>query len=341
MIAFEIDKNLLKLLENGSEVAQHHAIVMLKTFYELGGPQANGSLRPTNLNVLPWQVRLRLETFVLSDRNVAFSPKHRSFEDLIHKMVDGDNKQVLQAMQDLIPIIEKAGESGIRDMILNSPLIEQLAELLHQGYLEENSMRSQSAFLLMKLACSGGEPYTKKFLEYDIVPKLVKMMQNGNVELQDAAYTTLHQMLFCNGGVLILNQIIQMGLLERMVQSLDSKSTKTCEVNGHCLQDIVELGNKACLERMFSLQVVEKLVKIEKSGGGSGHFLVGFLKGVDRCKHLSVTERRVMKQQVIRKVRAVIKGHKFEHQILGALDACVSEGSKSGSSSGSSGKHRK
>lgn len=130
MFGFDIDKSLLKLLENGSEVAQHHAIVVLKTFYEVGGPQANGSLRPTNLNLLPWQVRLRLETFVLSERNIPFSPKHHSFEDLVHEVVDGDNKQVLEAMQDLIPIIEKAGDLSIRDKILKSPLIKRLAELL-------------------------------------------------------------------------------------------------------------------------------------------------------------------------------------------------------------------
>ncbi|EXB67327.1 Putative inactive disease susceptibility protein LOV1 [Morus notabilis] len=342
MFGFEIDKSLLKLMENGSEVAQHHAIVILKTFYELGGPQANGSLQPTNLNLLPWQVRLRLETFVLSDRRVPFSPKHHSFEDLIHKVVAGDSKQVLEAMQDLIPIIEKAGESSIRNRILKSPLIKRLGELLQRGHHEESSTKSQSVFLLMKLACSGGEPCTKKFLEYDIIPELVMMMQNSSTELQDAAYTALHQMLFGSGGVLILNRILHMGLVERMVQSLESKSTKTREVNGQCLLDIVQLGKKACLERMFAAQVVEKLVKLEKSDGGNGGYLVEFLKGIDRCKHLSVAERRVMKQQVIRKVRAAMKGHKFDYQILEALDACVSEGSKSGGSgSGGGGRHRK
>ncbi|PON50975.1 Coatomer beta subunit [Parasponia andersonii] len=339
MFAFEIDKNLLRLLEIGSEVAQHHAIVTLKTFYELGGPPPNGHLRLTNLDLLPWQVRLRLETFVLSDKSVSFSAKPQSFEDLIHKVVDNDNEQVVEAMQDLIPIIERAGEPRIKDMILKSPLIKRLAELLQQGRPEDNSMKSQSAFLLMKLACSGGEPFIKKFLEYDIIPELVKMMQNSNTELQDAAYAALHQMLFCSGGVLILNRFLQMGLVERITQSVESKSKKTREVNMNCLLDIVELGNKACLERMFSLQVVEKVVKLEKSGGGSGNILVGFLKGIDKCKHLSAAERRVMKQQVIRKVRAAMKGHKFESQILVVLDGSASDSSKSGSSG--SNKHRK
>lgn len=339
MFSFEIDKNLLILLEIGSEVAQHHAIVTLKTFYELGGPPPDGHLRATNLNLLPWEVRLRLETFVLSDKSVSLAPKPHSFEDLIHKVVDNDNKQVLEAMQDLIPIIEKVGESRIRDMILKSPLIKRLAELLQRGRFGENSIKSQSAFLLMKLAYSGGEPFIKKFLQYDIIPELVKMMQNSNTELQDATYTALHQMLFGSGGALILNRLLHMGLVERIIQSVDSKSIKTREVNMNCLLDIVELGNKACLEKMFSLQVVEKLVKLEKIGGGSGDILVEFLKGIDKCKHLSVAERRMMKQQVIRKVRAAVKGHKFESQILVALDGSTSESSKSDSSS--SGKQRK
>lgn len=51
MIACEIDKNLIKLLENGTEVVQHHAIATLKAFYELGGCPTNGSFQPTNLNL--------------------------------------------------------------------------------------------------------------------------------------------------------------------------------------------------------------------------------------------------------------------------------------------------
>lgn len=338
MFAFEIDKSLLKLLENGSEVAQHYAIVTLKTFYE--SPPENGSLRPTNLNLLPWQARFRLERFVLSDGNVPISPMPQILEDLIHKLVDSDKTKMLEAMQDLIPIVEKAREPIIRDKILKSPLIKRLSELLQYERSEKNSIKSQSTFLLTKLACSGGEPCIKKFLEYDIIPELVKMMQCSVTDLQDAAYTALHQMLFGSGGSLILNRVLHMSLVERMAQSLESRSLKTREVNMQCLLDVVELGNKACLERMFSLQVVEKLVKIERTSGGSGEILVRFLKGMDKCKNLSVAERRVMKQQVIRKVRSVIRGHKFDTQIVGALDACVSEGSKGGTSS-STAKQRK
>ncbi|KAK3219481.1 hypothetical protein Dsin_013451 [Dipteronia sinensis] len=340
MFAFEIEKNLIKLLENGSEVVQHHAIVTLKAFYEMAGPPGNSSLRPANLSLLPWQVRLRLETFVLSDRTVPLSPKPQTFEDVIHRVLDGGNKQVLEAMQDLIPFLEKADDQGIREMILKGPLIERLSELLQNVHPEQNSLRSGSSFLLTKLACAGGEPCIKKYLEYDIIPLLVKMMQCGVAELQDSAYTALHQMLFSNGGSLVLNKIFQMGLIERMVQSLESKTKKTREVNMHCVVDIVEMGNKACLERMLSLQAVEKLVKLEKTSGGSGETLTEFLKGMDKCKNLSIAERKLMKQQVVRKVRAALKGHKFETKILAAVDSCLSDGLKSSSSSGS-GKYRK
>lgn len=343
MFAFEVDKKLIELLDNGSEAVQHHAIITLKTFYEVGGPPAIGCLRPSNLNLLPWQARLSLERFVLLDRSVPFSPKPQTFEDLIHKVVCSDNKQVLEAMQDLIPIIEKAEDPKIKDMILRSPLIKRLSELLQYGQSEQYSMKSESAFLLMKLACSGGESCIEKFLEHDIIPELIKMMQCNIVELQDSAYTALHQILFCNGGILVLNQIRQMGLIEKLAHSIESKSKKTREVSLHCVLDIVELGSKACLEQMFSLQVVEKLVRIEKNSGGSGKTMMGFLKGMDKCKNLSTAERRVMKQQVVRKVRTALKGHKFEVRILAAVDAYLSEGWRggSGSSSGSGGRQRK
>lgn len=340
MFAFEIDKNLIKLLENGSEVVQHHAIVTLKAFYELSGP-ANGSLRPANLSLFPWQVRLRLERFVLSDSNAGQpSPEPQTFEGLVHKVLESDSKRILEAMQDLIPILENAGDSRVREMIIQSPLVRRLSELLQRGHLEQNSIRSESAFLLMKLACSGGEPFIRKFLEYSIIPELVKMMQCQIAELQDSAYTALHEMLVGNGGVLVLNKIFQIGLVDRIAQSLDSRSVKTREVATNCILDFVELGNKSSLEKMFSLQVVEKLVKQEKASGGSGETMIGFLKGMDKCKHLTVPERRLMKQQAVKKIRTALKGHKFETRILVAVDACVYESSK-GSSSGGNSRYRK
>ncbi|XP_022716564.1 uncharacterized protein LOC111275448 [Durio zibethinus] len=335
MFAFEIEKNLIKLIESGSELVQHHAVVTLKAFYELAGPSSNSSLRSANLDLLPWQVRLRLERFVMPDRNIRLLPTPQTFEDLVHKVLDNDYKQVLEAMQDLIPIIEKAGDPSFREMIVQSPLIRRLSELLQSGHAEQNSVRSESAFLLMKLSYSGGEPCIKKFLEYDVIPELIKMMQCHIAELQDSAYTALHQMLFGNGGVLVLNKIFQMGLIDKIAHALESKSVKTREVNVHFVLDIVELGNKARLERMLSLQVVEKLTKLEKTGGGSGENVVGFLKAMDKCKHLSMAERKVMKQQVVRKVRTSLKGHKSEARILAALDAFLSGGSRGASSSSS------
>ncbi|KAJ7951879.1 Disease resistance protein [Quillaja saponaria] len=333
MFSFRIDKNLLKLLEKGNEVAQHRAIVTLKAFYEVGGPPAEGSLQFANLEVLPWHVRLRLERFVLSDQNKPYSAKPQTYEDLIHKVLHSNKKQVIEGIQELITLVEKAGEPRIRDMIIQTPLIKRLSELLQCKDSEQDSLRSESCFLLMKLACSGGEPCIKRYLEYDIIPNLVKTMQCSTAELQDSAYTTLHQMLFSSGGILVLNHIFQLALIEKIAHSVESKSLKTREVNMQCILDLIELGNKACLERMFSLQVVEKMAKLEKTCVGSGKIVIGFLKGIDKCKHLSIAERKVMKQQVVRKVRVTLKGHKIESQIVAAIEAYVSEGSIRGTSS--------
>lgn len=335
MLSSGVDKKLIRLLEKGSDVAQHHAIITLKMFYELGGPLAHESLRPGMLTLLPWHARLSLERFVLSDRNIPPLPKPHAFVDLVHKILDTDNNQVFEAMQDLIPIIEKASDPRIRDMILQSPLVERLGALLQYGHSEQNRIRSESAFVLMKLACSGGEPCIKKFMDYDIIPELVKMMHCNIAELQDSAYTAIHQMLFGKGGVLISNRILHMGLIEKLAHFLDSKSIKTKEVSMHCLRDLVEVGSKTCVERIFSPQpqVIEKLVALEKTGGGFSDTVVSFLKGMDKCKHLSTAERRVMKQQVVRKVRAAVKGHRFETRIINSVEAYISEGSRGASSS--------
>lgn len=225
-------------------------------------------------------------------------------------------------------------------MILKSRLVERLSQLLHYMHPEQNTLRSESSFVLTKLARAGGEPCIRKHLEYDIIPALVKMMQCGVPEQQDSAYSALHQMLFGNGGSLVWNKILKIGLIDKIVQAVDSKSMKTREANIHCVVDMVESGNKTCIEQMLSLQVVEKLVKQEKASGGSGGTLIEFLKGIDKCKYLSIAERKVMKQQVIRNVRLAFKGHKFEARILAALDGFSSEGSR-GSSNNGTGKRRK
>ncbi|KAJ0987919.1 hypothetical protein J5N97_006275 [Dioscorea zingiberensis] len=334
MIASGIDKKLVMLLENGSEVAQHHAIVILKTFCELGGLlDQQGSLKSGTLNLLPWHARLSLEGYFVSDRKILLSPKPQIFEDILNKIIKGDDKQLVDAMQDLINYVEKASEPRILDMILQSSMIERLALLLQPAFAECNRARSESAFLLMKLACAGGEPIIRKFLELDITHDLVKMMQCSSGELQDVAYTTLHQIVFGKGGTLVLNRLLQTKLIEKLIHSLDSKSHKTKEVCMLFLVDLSEVGTKSCIERMLALHVVEKLVNVEKLGGIFTGTLTKFLKGLDMCKNLSAAERQVMKQQVVRKVRSVIKGHKLEASLIASIEAAASEGSRGASSS--------
>ncbi|KAG9459677.1 hypothetical protein H6P81_004185 [Aristolochia fimbriata] len=339
MFCSGIDKKLIRLLEVGSDMSQHHAMVMLKTFYEMGGSLADGHLRAGTLSFLPWHARFTLERFVLPERDITLSPKLQSFEDLVPKILARDSKRVLEAMQELIPIIENAGQPTIRDRILQSPLVERLTLLLQYTSQEQNQVRSQASFVLMKLACSGGEPCIRKFLDYDIVHELVMMMQCNIPELQESAYTTIHEMLFTQGGSLVSGRIFRDGLIERLVHSLDSKTVKTRELCAHCLLDLVQVGNKQSMERIFSLQVVEKFVTLEKAGSNFKGIVVSFVKGMDKCKHLSTTERRVMKQQVLRKVRTAVKGYKLERHLVVEVEACIAEGS--GSRGASTSKQRK
>ena len=131
------------------------------------------------------------------------------------------------------------------------------------------------------------------------------MMRRNNEELQELAYTALHQIIF-GGGNLVLNRILQMGLIEKLVRCLDRKFLKTKELTMLFLVDIVEVGTKPCIERMISSQPVEKLANIEKIGGNFRGAVVRFIKGLDMCKNLSTAERLVMKQQVV----ITIKGQK-------------------------------
>ncbi|CAN6457243.1 unnamed protein product [Victoria cruziana] len=336
MFASSIDKKLMDLIDSGSEIAQYHAIVTLKSFYESAGPIVHHYLKQGTFEHLPWDAKLHLERFVLKELHVPFSPRPQSLSDIIDKLRGSDSRQIVEAMQDVVPIVEKANDQRIREMILQSAFIKIVAEFLRQGSLVDNRVRSLSAFVILKLCCSGGKACVCQILEYDVVQNLVKMMQCNVEELQDAAYVTLHQMLFGDGGTLVLNRILDSNQIERLVALLDCKSPKTREVSAHCLYDIVEIGNRTCIERMLAAQVVEKLVNLEKSNKGFGDPVIKFLKGLDKC-HLSVAERRVLKQQVVRKVKSAAKGHKLETQIMASVEDYTSEGSKSNSS----GKHKR
>ncbi|ERN04520.1 hypothetical protein AMTR_s00081p00135220 [Amborella trichopoda] len=186
---------------------------------------------------------------------------------------------------------------------LQSPLIGKLVSLLQYG--NPDGMRSESAFLLMKLSCFGGAPCICKMLDYDTIQALIKMMHCNMKDLQDSAYTSVHEMLFGEGGPLLLNRILRTGQIEKLVHSLDSKSIKTKEVSLLCLQDLVEVGSKACIDKIFSLHVIEKIA-LDKNNSKIKDIIVNFVKGLDKCKNLSSAERGVLKQQIIRKVSASV-----------------------------------
>ncbi|KAI0487837.1 hypothetical protein KFK09_027660 [Dendrobium nobile] len=333
MMASGIDKRLLVLLKNGSEVAQHHAIVALKTFYELGGVNEQSLLPPGALNNLPWNVRLSFETFKISDRTITCSPKAKLFEDLLDRTLSKERKQVSEALQEMIPIVEKASDPMICEMILKSHLVERLASLLQNRDGEWDRARSESAFILMKLTCSGGEPFIRRILKSDIILELVRMMQYFKEDLQDSAYMALHHIIFGKGSGLFFNRLLQMGVIERLIQGLDSKLLKTKELNMLFLLDLVEAGSKPCIERMLSLGLIEKLVNMEKGGGKLGGGVVRFLRGLELCKNISAAERRVIKQHIVRKVREAVVGHKLESSLVASVEDFVSESSRGSSGS--------
>ena len=336
MIESGVDKKLLVLLGNGSEISQHHAIVMLKTFCELGAP-LQGCMGPAVLIHLPWHARISLERFVLFDQSVPPSPKpQQPFEAILHKILQRDSKEIIEAIQGLLPLAERANDSMVQDFLLGSNLFDRLSLLLQRREVEsnQNQVRSQTAFLVMKLACTGGEPYVHRFLELNIVHDLIGMMQCNIDELQDSAYYALHQIVFAKGGSLVLQRFLQLGTIEKLVNLLDCKSLKTKDLAMQLLVDIAVVGTKPCIERMLASHVVEKLVALEKAGEPFGRAVSRYIQGLNMCKNVQSAERAVMKQHILRKVRSAVRGHKLEASLVASVEACIAEGSQGASSSG-------
>ncbi|CAL4970725.1 unnamed protein product [Urochloa decumbens] len=334
MIESGVDKKLLVLLGNGSEISQHQAIAMLKTFCELGAP-LQGCMGPGVLIHLPWHARISLERFVLFDQSVPPSPKPQqsSFAVILHKILQKDNKDIIEAIQGLLPLAERANDSRVQDLLLGSNLFDRIAFLLQHREVESNQVRSQTAFLVMKLACTGGEPYVHRFLELNIVHGLIDMMQCNITELQDSAYYALHQIVFAKGGSLVLQRFLQLGTIEKLVNLLDRKSLKTKDLAMQLLVDIAVVGTKPCIERMLAYQVIEKLVALEKTGEPFCGAVSRYIQGLNMCKNVQSAERAVMKQHILRKVRSAVRGHKLEASLVASVEASIAEGSKGANSS--------
>ncbi|GLJ43884.1 hypothetical protein SUGI_0914780 [Cryptomeria japonica] len=316
-----MERKLIGLLENGSEVAQHRTVVTLKSFYELGGSDlVHGFLSSGIMENLPWHARLSLEKLTISERLVPSLQEKEAVEELVSNILNRETKIAIKAMQDLVPIVEKADSPKIRDMILQTVLIENLAEQLQHRLPEKNRLKSEAIFLLMKLGCSGGESCIRKILKFNIVEDLFLVMSCKFPELQDAAYMAVHQLLLGAGRNLIVDRILKTRQIEKLVQLLESKSLKTNEISMHCLEDLVELGGKACIERMLALKVVEKLAILEKDNIQLKGSVMNFVKGIDKCEYLSVAERQVSKQQILRKVKTVLKDTDLVTHMIGGLE---------------------
>jgi hypothetical protein len=252
---------------------------------------------------------------------------------ILHKILQEDNKGIIEAIQGLLPLAEMANDSRVQDLLLGSNLFDRLALLLQRREVESNQVRTQTAFLVTKLACTGGEPYVHRFLELNIVHGLMDMMHCNIDELQDSAYYALQQIVFAKGGSLVLQRFLQLGTIEKLVSLLDRKSIKTKELAMQLLIDIAEVGTKPCIERMLTSQVVEKLVALEKAGEPFGGVVSRYIQGLNMCKNVQSAERAVMKQHILRKVRSAIRGHKLEASLVASVEASIAESSKGASSS--------
>ena len=153
----------------------------------------HGFLRLGIMKHLPWHARLSLEKFTNSERAIPSLPKRQTVEKLVSNILDKNNINAMEAM--LVPIVEKADVHEIREMILQTTLVENLAKQLQHISSYNNRIKSEAIFVLMKLGSSRGEPCIRKILKFNIVQNLISLMSCKSPELQDTAYIALHQLI--------------------------------------------------------------------------------------------------------------------------------------------------
>ncbi|XP_024540053.1 uncharacterized protein LOC9634115 [Selaginella moellendorffii] len=365
-------KKLEEMLLSGSEIAQQRAIVALKSFHELGGSSVQGFLRGSGILLrreLPWQAKLSLERLTVLDRKSSFNQRSSSsapakrhwIAQKVAVLRDGSEIEQLRAIQELAPAMERAeaGDPQLLDSILSTSLIEVLAAKLDQAASPSpassssrqikhasNRIKSEACFALVKLS-AGGSRCIKVMIKAKVVDNLVVAMAcSASSALQEAAYSALHNLVF-TGRRLVTDQILRGGggnLVDRVLGLLDAGF----QIGLYCVQDLVEIGGKDCIERLLAARVVERLVALEGNSSrmiGGGKFrdsVVEFAKLVGKSSGLSAQEHRVLNSQLVRHARAAVKDPKQMGKITSVLKTSYErgEGSGSGSSGSGSGKRR-
>ena len=86
----------------------------------------HGFLRLGIMKHLPWHARLSLEKFTNSERAIPSLPKRQTVEKLVSNILDKNNINAMEAM--LVPIVEKEDVHEIREMIMQTALVDNLAK---------------------------------------------------------------------------------------------------------------------------------------------------------------------------------------------------------------------
>jgi hypothetical protein len=76
---------------------------------------------PAMLLHLPWHAQIGLERFVSFDRNVLQPPKPQQlFKVILHNILQRDNKNIIETIQCLLSLVERANDIRVQDLLLGS-----------------------------------------------------------------------------------------------------------------------------------------------------------------------------------------------------------------------------
>jgi hypothetical protein len=89
---------------------------------------------------LPWHAQISLERFVLFNRNILQPPKPQQlFEVILHNILQGDNKNIIETIQCLLSLTERANDTRVQDLLLGSLIfalyVKNKVKLCISGYL--------------------------------------------------------------------------------------------------------------------------------------------------------------------------------------------------------------
>lgn len=188
----------------------------------------------------------------------------------------GSEDARLKAISSLENVVQKGFDALLQDTILSSGLVEKLAALLEPGAASWD-VQKEAAFALAALLNFNKDIFVSLVLMAKVVGNLLKLM-DAQPEQHVLVLVCVLKSLLSAGQTLIADEIFAQDGVAKLVNLLDHKSQAVKLAGLDCVFELAYHGRMEVVQKMFELEVIQKLGSLHQSSmsaceNGNGELL--------------------------------------------------------------------